>query len=209
MDESRPGRVGLACLRRAARPRWAIAWGKVNLINNYRAHPEELTRSRRASAAGWLHRSPRGGVFRRRGDGGGREPHGEERGGIWSGATAVPSWPSSLGGIARYRRMPAAGPAATQAALTRMAEPDKKAFLLASTRRLGPRSKRLPSRSCAAPTGRSSTSARLPERRGIRPRRPQARRSVEVYRDGSGEPSPSTPRSSAASPRGRRARGEV
>ena len=91
-----------------------LAWmigvlGMVRLVNNYRAHPERYPDAQ--GLARWMGWTLGAGGFSLGlcalswGAGG----LGEDVVGIWAGATAAILVAFSLGGLARYRRMPAPG----------------------------------------------------------------------------------------------------
>ena len=88
---------------------WAIGvLGKVNLINNYRAHPERYPDAQGLGRWMGFTLAAGGASFGVAAMAAGASLIGEDGGGIWCGATAIALVALSLGGPERYRRMPPA-----------------------------------------------------------------------------------------------------
>lgn len=110
MDEAVLGAwgLGVACLVLLALA-WAVGvLGKVTLINNFRAHPERYPDARGLGRWMGFALAAGGASFGIAALSWGAGLVGADEVGIWSGATAVALVALSLGGLARYRRIPPA-----------------------------------------------------------------------------------------------------
>jgi len=110
MDEAVLGAWGLGI---ASAVLLALGWaigvlGKVTLINNYRAHPERYPDARGLGRWMGFTLAAGGASFGVAALAWGARLVGEDGVGIWSGITAVALVALSLGGLARYRRLPPA-----------------------------------------------------------------------------------------------------
>jgi hypothetical protein len=110
MDEAVLGAWGLAI---ASAVLLALGWaigvlGKVTLINNYRAHPERYPDAQGLGRWMGFTLAAGGASFGVAAMALGANLVGEDGVGIWSGITAAGLVALSLGGLARYRRMPPA-----------------------------------------------------------------------------------------------------
>lgn len=110
MDEAVLGAWGLGL---AAVVLLALGWaigvlGKVNLINNYRAHPERYPDAQGLGRWMGFTLAAGGASFGVAAMAAGASLIGEDAVGIWSGITAAGLVAFALGGLARYRRMPPA-----------------------------------------------------------------------------------------------------